>query len=109
DAPAPAEWLASALGFLAPDRPAAPDDAALLERLLELLGRERCLLVLDNLETVLEPGQTMPAYRPGYEGYGRILEALAESPHRSCLLVTSREEPPELGPRSSGGSSRLVT
>src|SRR5207245_392995 len=71
--------------------------AAQLERLLELVQQSTCLLVLDNVETVLEPGQRAGSYRPGFEAYGRLLRELGESPHQSCLLLTSREEPPEVG------------
>jgi hypothetical protein len=66
---------------------------ARLGLLLELLRTQRCLLVLDNLETVLEPGVPDVRYRTGYEGYGEILRRLGESAHQGCLLVTSREQP----------------
>jgi WD40 repeat protein/transcriptional regulator with XRE-family HTH domain len=99
DAPTPAEWLAEALRFLAPGvAPEAGGEAALLRRLLELLGETRCLLVLDNVETILQPGGPVGGYRAGYERYGTLLRQVAESPHRSCLVITSREEPAELGP-----------
>ena len=57
--------------------------------LLDLLRRKRCLLVLDNLESVLEQGR----YRPGYEAYGQLIQRVAEVRHSSCLLLTSREWP----------------
>ena len=53
-------------------------------------------LVLDNSETLFEPGQPEGLYRPGMEGYGRFLLAVGESSHQGCLLLTSREAPPEL-------------
>ncbi len=65
--------------------------------LLEYLRGQRCLLVLDNFETMLQaeqPGQ----YLPGYEGYGQLLKHLGEGRHQSCLLLTSREKPKELIP-----------
>src|SRR5262249_45081928 len=65
----------------------------------ELLRERRSLLVLDNLETLLEPGAEV-GYREGYAGYGQVLQWLGEASHVSCLLVTSRELPPELGPRA---------
>ena len=110
DAPTPGEWLAEALRFLAPDdaREAGGEPAS-LRRLLELLGETRCLLVLDNVETVLQPGGRAGDYRPGYEGYGTLLRQLGEAPHRSCLVLTSREEPSELGPlRASAGPVRAL-
>ena len=47
--------------------------------------------MLDNLETVLEPGASVARYRAGYEGYGEVLRQLGESTHQGCLLVTGRE------------------
>src|SRR5438105_8138698 len=34
----------------------------------------------------------------GYKGYGRLIGRLAESAHQSCVLLTSREQPKEIGP-----------
>src|SRR5262249_44994904 len=57
-------------------------------------------LVLDNLETLLEPGAPEVGYREGYAGYAQMLQWLGEASHASCLLVTSRELPPGVGPRA---------
>lgn len=65
-------------------------------RLLEYLRHQRCLLILDNLESVLQGGERSGYYRPGYEAYGQLLRQLAEGDHRSCLLLTSREQPHDL-------------
>src|SRR5689334_12001346 len=66
DAPTPGEWLAEALRFLAPDVvPESDGEAALLRRFIELLSESRCLLVLDNVETILQPGGPAGGYRPG--------------------------------------------
>ena len=55
-----------AIGALsAPTRAAAGPVAARLGLLLELLRERRCLLVLDNLETVLEPGAAAGALPGG--------------------------------------------
>ncbi len=70
-----------------------PDSLAeKLALLLTHLRQKRCLLVLDNLETLLQSGLT-GQYRPGYEEYGRLIETLAQHEHQSCLLLTSRERP----------------
>ena len=96
NAPAPGEWLGSAIGFLSPDDAAPESEAARFERLLELVRRSACLLVLDNFETVLQPGQRVASYRSGFETYGSLMRELGETSHHSCLLLTSREEPPEV-------------
>ncbi|MEI6775586.1 MAG: NB-ARC domain-containing protein [Chloroflexales bacterium] len=61
--------------------------------LMDYLKRQRCLLVLDNLETILRGGQTAGAYREGYEGYGDLIRRVGEQAHQSLLLLTSREVP----------------
>jgi hypothetical protein len=37
------------------------------------LQESRCLLVLDNLKTLLSSGDREGSYLPGYEGYGRLI------------------------------------
>jgi WD40 repeat protein len=69
-----------------------------LSLLLEQFRQRRILLILDNLETLLQEGEFEGRYRPGYEGYGRFLKRVAETSHRSCVLLTSREQPEELEP-----------
>lgn len=68
---------------------------ASLSQFLELLRQSRCLLVLDNLETLLD-AQAAGQFRSGYEDYGELLRLVGETPHRSCLVVTSRERPTEI-------------
>src|SRR5437588_232443 len=86
----------------------APDDAsARLAVLLQLLRDRPSLLVLDNFETVLEPGQHEGRYRDGFAGYGALLRAVGETRHQSCLVVTSREAPPELAVLGGSGVRKL--
>jgi WD40 repeat protein/transcriptional regulator with XRE-family HTH domain len=94
------EWLRAAAGFLSDQQQTTLPEGqdARLGRLLDLLRERRCLLVLDNWETVLAPGAPELGYRAGYEGYGVLLRRLGEARHRSLLLLTSREQPPELAP-----------
>ena len=66
-------------------------------RLLHYLREHRCLVVLDNLESILQAG-TAGHYRDGYEGYGELIQRIGSSEHQSCLLLTSRECPRELAP-----------
>jgi len=68
-----------------------------LSRLIELLKRSRCLIILDNFETVLQGGKRAGIYRKGYEMYGELLKRVGEIAHQSCLVLTSREKPQEVG------------
>lgn len=67
-----------------------------LTLLLAYLSRQRCLIVLDNAESILSPDQP-GQYRAGYEGYGQLIERVAQRTHQSCLVVTSRERPHGVG------------
>ena len=60
-----------------------------------MLKQHRCLLVLDNAESILKLGAHCGLYRPGYEDYGVLLKQVGEQSHQSCLLLTSREKPLE--------------
>ncbi|NJO39253.1 MAG: hypothetical protein HC769_00425 [Cyanobacteria bacterium CRU_2_1] len=73
-----------------------PDVNGRLTRLLHYLRQSRCLVILDNLETVLQGGAWSGQYRQGYEGYGELLRQVGELCHQSCLLITSREKPKEI-------------
>jgi WD40 repeat protein/DNA-binding SARP family transcriptional activator len=63
-----------------------------LRLLLSYLLERRVLLVLDNMESILEP-ERAGAYRPGYEPYGQLIQQVATLNHQSQLLLTSRERP----------------
>ena len=113
DAPSCEELLEDCLQVLAP-QPLADVPTGLERRLgflLQYLREERALLVLDNLEVLLEEGESTGRMRAGYEGYGRLLQRVAETEHQSCLLLTSREKPCDLvaleGSRASVRSFRL--
>ncbi|MBX3010492.1 MAG: NACHT domain-containing protein [Caldilineaceae bacterium] len=64
--------------------------------LLAYLRQERCLLILDNLESILQGEAEAGAMRPGYEAYEELLQQVASNAHQSCLLITSREQPQAL-------------
>lgn len=67
-----------------------------ISRLINYLQQHRCLVVLDNAETILKDGELAGAYREGYQNYGELLRAVGESSHQSCLVITSREKPQEV-------------
>lgn len=67
--------------------------SARISLLLKYLRSSRCLLILDNAESILQPGDRTGRYRVGYEGYGELLQCVAEASHQSCLILTSREKP----------------
>lgn len=99
NAPSFDDLLTSLLKFLMPlqgDDPIIPaklDEK--LSKLMQYLRVKRCLLILDNAETILHSEQA-GQWRSGYEAYGSFLRMLGETPHQSCCLLTSREKPQEI-------------
>ncbi|MEM7773385.1 MAG: NB-ARC domain-containing protein, partial [Cyanobacteria bacterium P01_A01_bin.37] len=73
------------------------DTEATPTRLLYWLRQFRCLIVLDNMETILQGGAHAGHFRPGYECYGDVLQLIGESRHQSHLVLTSREKPAVVG------------
>jgi uncharacterized delta-60 repeat protein len=64
--------------------------------LIQYLREHRCLLILDNVETILQAGSSTGHYKEGYEIYGRLIRLIGEAKHQSCLLLTSREKLKEI-------------
>ena len=92
------EFLAGIIRFLSNQQAinVSGNPSDLIVRLIGYLQRHRCLLVLDNFETVLQSGSIQGQYREGYEDYGQLLQHIGEIPHQSCAIVTSREKPLEI-------------
>ncbi len=100
NAPPVSEMLANLIRFLSDERetelPENVDGRVTL--LINYLRERRCLLVLDNAETILQEGDRAGEYRHEYEDYGQLLQRIGEEPHQSCLVLTSREKPKEFAP-----------
>lgn len=89
NAPSLKALLGELVPFLSQQRQVEPG----IRPLLQCLRTSRCLVVLDNMETILQPGQQAGYFRSGYEDYSDLLQVVGESNHQSCLLLTSREKP----------------
>ena len=104
NAPSIQETLASLLSFfveqqsgihLTGDEAANSLDAQ-LRQLANCLRNYRCLIVLDNVESLFGEGDRAGTYLAGYENYAQLLEMLSETDHDSSILITSRELPKEI-------------
>jgi WD40 repeat protein len=74
-----------------------PDSAdGKLSRLMHYLRTSRCLIILDNVESILGTGDRTGHYPIGYEFYGELFRRIGETMHQSCLVITSREKPREV-------------
>ena len=94
NAPPIEELLKDLIGFLSTEHQIVLADSLdkQISQLIDCLRAARCLVILDNLESILasdDPG----SYRQGYQGYGQLLRCVADTRHQSCFLVTSREPP----------------
>nr|WP_282440317.1 NB-ARC domain-containing protein [Brasilonema sp. UFV-L1] len=67
-----------------------------LSKLMQYFRDKRCLLILDNAETILSAGGGAGHCMAKHEGYGQLLKRIGEVSHQSCLLVTSREKPKDI-------------
>jgi WD40 repeat protein len=64
-----------------------------INSLLIQLRQNRCLIVFDNVESIMAGGEFSGSYLPGYEDYSHVLERICDESHQSCLLVCGREKP----------------
>ena len=97
DAPPIDELLTSLIQSLSP-QPVVnlPENtSAKLSCLLDRLRTSRCLIILDNFDTLFQTKQRTGTYQEGYEHYGELLKRIGEIAHLSCLILTSREKPQE--------------
>lgn len=66
-----------------------------INHLMEYMRNYRCLLLLDNFESIMHNGE-VGHYREEFRNYRSLLEQVAISQHQSCLILTSREKPNEI-------------
>jgi WD40 repeat protein len=98
NAPPLEEFLADLIQFLTRQQDARLSDTlnSRILYLLDCLREHRCLLVFDNAETIMQPGDRSGGYLTGYDGYGQLLKCLGETDHQSTIVLTSREKPKEI-------------
>ncbi len=88
--------LETLLGELVSFLSEGQETQAEIKLLLQCLRSSSSLIILDNVETILLPGECAGQYRTGYENYGQLFRLIGETGHSSCLLLTSREKPAEV-------------
>lgn len=71
-----------------------------IHALMEQLRQKRCVLIFDNLESILQGGNRSGQYQLGYEDYGLLFARIADESHQSCLILTGREQPGGFAVRS---------
>ncbi|MEH2009463.1 NB-ARC domain-containing protein [Nostoc sp.] len=63
----------------------------LISELTIYFTKYRCLIILDNVESILQSGYKAGTYRKGYEEYKELFKQIIEGYHQSCLMLTTRE------------------
>jgi WD40 repeat protein/DNA-binding CsgD family transcriptional regulator len=112
NAPTLQELLTDVLKFLGYDAEKMDSKAKKEERLkiiqrniktlIDHFKTHRVLLMLDNVESILQGGQlgsyrkTQDSNDQDYEHYGYLFQRIGEIPHKSCLILTSREIPRDI-------------
>lgn len=67
-----------------------------LSQILDYLRKNRCLIVLDDVQMLLGSRQLAGQYKTGYEDYQLFFKLIAEVCHQSCLILNSWEKPREI-------------
>ena len=90
-APPFVDFLTELMCAIDPERTLPQSLDLMMRHLLIQLRDRRCLLILDNVETVFSSKKLVGTYRRGYENYGWLFQQLGEGQHQSSILLTSRE------------------
>ncbi|MBD2356196.1 hypothetical protein H6G41_16445 [Tolypothrix sp. FACHB-123] len=98
NSPPLAELLVNLLQFFACGQPVnlSENVGDLVSQFMAHLRSHRCLVILDNAESIFASGDRSGCYQLGYENYGQLFQQLGETAHQSCVLLTSREKPQEV-------------
>ena len=86
DAPLPAQWLGDAIRVVSGQQVSPPEsEGARVVVLMDLLREHRSLLVLDNLETVFQPGRREPLLLEHSTPELQLLQRVRDEAHRFAL------------------------
>ncbi|NEO41314.1 MAG: AAA family ATPase [Moorea sp. SIOASIH] len=98
DTPSVEEVLSDLIQFFSnhQENPSSTTLNNLLSRLMYYLNQHRCLVVLDEVEAIMDAGESSGIYKEGYQDYRKLLQCIGEKRHQSCLLLTSQEPPQEV-------------
>ena len=100
DAPPLEEFIANIIEFLSEEQVTEADlpesIGGRITFLIDYLRSLRCLLVFDNLESLLCSNGKAGFCREGYQEYGELFRRIGETEHQSCLLITTREKPKQV-------------
>jgi AAA+ ATPase superfamily predicted ATPase len=67
-----------------------------ISQILDYLRKYRCLIILDDVQTLFSSNQLAGQYKLGYEDYQLFFKQIIEVNHNSCFLLISSEKPREI-------------
>ncbi|MBE9142239.1 ATP-binding protein [Planktothrix mougeotii] len=67
-----------------------------ISQTLDYLRKYRCLIILDDVQTLFSSNQLAGQYKLGYEDYQLFFKQISEVNHNSCFLLISSEKPREI-------------
>ena len=108
NAPLVKDILADIIKFLSNQQETnlSEDVGTRISLLIDYVRSSRCLLILDNAESILQGDNDAGQYREGCELYGNLIQRIGNTNHQSCLILTSREKPGEIA--ASEGETQAV-
>jgi hypothetical protein len=63
-----------------------------LPTMIDYFRTHRCLIILDDLQNILKPGELAGEYLAEYQDYGQFIKQIATSSHQSCVILLSWEK-----------------
>lgn len=67
-----------------------------LPTVIDYFRTSRCLVIIDDVQSIFRSGQIAGQYLTGYEDYGKFFKQIATSFHYSCAILLSWEKPREI-------------
>ncbi|WP_375329186.1 ATPase [Microcystis sp. BLCC-F210] len=64
-----------------------------LNLFLQLMKSHRCLIILDDLQSLFDSKKLAGNYQKEYQNYQLLFNSIAEVNHQGCLLLLSQEKP----------------
>jgi len=72
--------------------------------ILNHLRQNRCLIILDDVQTLFSSNQLAGQYKSDYEDYHIFFQLISEVSHNSCFILISSETPREIAELSKENS-----
>ncbi|MEM8637237.1 MAG: NB-ARC domain-containing protein [Cyanobacteria bacterium P01_G01_bin.54] len=67
------------------------DSSELIRKLLAQLAQHRCLIILNQMESVMQTGEGIGNFKDEYKDYSELLRNIGDKSHRSTFLLIGQE------------------